>query len=138
MLIFVWHTPFDSVTLKPLCVSTTPIVSQLAPITQVSMAAPSHQKAPPRMEVQHALIDKDFDRYVLASGCDRQFVTLPVRALEPLAPTHTVRKAQWDARARFNALTADPFVSGVAYFVSADYALMQVVCSEVRSGCRLL
>ncbi|TYZ57063.1 hypothetical protein PybrP1_000966 [[Pythium] brassicae (nom. inval.)] len=97
------------------------------------MAATSPQKPPPRMEVQRALIDKDFDRYVLASdGVDRQLATLPVRVLEPLAPTHTVRKAQWDARVRFNALTADPFLSGVAYFVSADYELMQVVFSETE------
>lgn len=103
------------------------------------MAHSSSKK--PHMEAQRALIDKDFDRYVLSSGgIDKQLATLPVRVLEPLAAAHIVRKAQWDARVHYNALIADPFLSdaasggsakSVAYFVSAEYELMQVIFSQV-------
>lgn len=99
-----------------------------------------------RMDVQRALIDKDFDRYALAtSGVDKLVAALPAQVLEPLAPAHTVRKAQWDARVHYNALVADPFVSdsngnsakSVAYYVSAEYELMQVIFSKVRCDGRL-
>ncbi|KAG1687972.1 hypothetical protein DVH05_004491 [Phytophthora capsici] len=43
-----------------------------------------------------------------------------------------MRKAQWESRVHYNALVADPFLSksfgaSVAYFVDAEYQLMQVV-----------
>lgn len=107
------------------------------------MAHSSNKK--PHMEVQRALIDKDFDRYALSSGgIEKQLAALSVRVLEPLAAAHIVRKAQWDARVHYNALIADPFLSddvsngnakSVAYFVSADYELMQVIYSQVRAVC---
>lgn len=96
------------------------------------------------MDVQRALLDKDFDRYVLSTeGIEKQFATLPARALAPLDAAQTVRKAQWDARVHHNALVADPFLSedgdtidaadqrSVAYYVSAEYELMQVIYSKV-------
>lgn len=107
-------------------------------------ASMAHSSKKQHMEVQRALIDKDFDRYALSTGgIEKQLATLPVRVLEPLDAAHTVRKALWDARVHYNALLTDPFLSdaassgnakSVAYFISAEYELMQVVFSKVRSG----
>lgn len=56
------------------------------------MAAMSHQKAPPRMEVQRALIDKDFDRYVRANGeVDRPLAALVRQLLTALRNDDTHR-----------------------------------------------
>ncbi|KAH7476224.1 hypothetical protein PRIC1_000236 [Phytophthora ramorum] len=85
------------------------------------------------MEVDRALIDKDFDSYVLASdGIDKRAIALPVPALTPLDASLSMRKAQWESRVHHNALASDPFLSksfgaSVAYFVDAEYQLMQVV-----------
>ncbi|TMW57256.1 hypothetical protein Poli38472_003181 [Pythium oligandrum] len=84
------------------------------------------------MEIKRDLVDKDFDRYVLAvDGVHRQETLLQSAVLEPLDATKTTRKAQWEARVHYNALTADPFRSDaertVAYYVDAEYQIVQVV-----------
>ncbi|GMF14463.1 unnamed protein product [Phytophthora fragariaefolia] len=85
------------------------------------------------MQVDRALVDKDFDRYVLAvDGVSKHATALPVAVLAPLDASHSMRKAQWEARVHHNALAADPFLgrsfgAGVAYFVDAEYQLVQVV-----------
>uniref|UniRef100_K3WL13 Uncharacterized protein n=1 Tax=Globisporangium ultimum (strain ATCC 200006 / CBS 805.95 / DAOM BR144) TaxID=431595 RepID=K3WL13_GLOUD len=97
------------------------------------------------MSVDRTLLDKDFDRYVLSTaGVEKQTAALPTSALVPLSAVQTVRKAQWDARVHYNALVADPFLSqgakdgeaqrqrSVAYYVSAEFELMQVIFSEVE------
>ncbi|KAF1336746.1 hypothetical protein FI667_g119, partial [Globisporangium splendens] len=98
------------------------------------------------MSVDRALLDKDFDRYVLSTtGVEKQTTALPTSALAPLNAVQTVRKAQWDARVHYNALVADPFLSqeeaeeeeaqrqrSVAYYVSAEFELMQVIFSKAE------
>ncbi|OWZ01259.1 hypothetical protein PHMEG_00027392, partial [Phytophthora megakarya] len=84
------------------------------------------------MQVNRSLIDKDFDRYVLAEGVAKYATALPMTVLPPLDAGQRMRKAQWESRVHHNALTADPFMSrsfgaSVAYFVDADYHLVQVV-----------
>lgn len=85
------------------------------------------------MQVNRALVDKEFDRYVLAiDGVSRRSAALPVAALTPLDAGQSMRKAQWESRVHHNALAADPFLgksfgAGVAYFVDAEYQLVQVV-----------
>ncbi|KAK1941786.1 NudC domain-containing protein 1 [Phytophthora citrophthora] len=85
------------------------------------------------MQVDRSLIDKDFDRYVLATdGVFKRTTALTSTVLIPLDAGQSMRKAQWEARVHYNALTADPFLSksfgaSVAYFVDAEYQLMQVV-----------
>ncbi|POM64887.1 Hypothetical protein PHPALM_19523, partial [Phytophthora palmivora] len=85
------------------------------------------------MQVNRSLIDKDFDRYVLATDeVVKRATTLPITALTPLDAGQSMRKAQWESRVHYNALAADPFLSksfgaSVAYFVDAEYHLVQVV-----------
>ncbi|ETK96196.1 hypothetical protein F441_01038 [Phytophthora nicotianae CJ01A1] len=85
------------------------------------------------MQVDRSLIDKDFDRYVLATdGISKRATALSVPALTPLDAGQSMRKAQWESRAHYNALIADPFLCNsfeatVAYFVDAEYRLMQIV-----------
>ncbi|GMF12382.1 unnamed protein product [Phytophthora lilii] len=88
------------------------------------------------MQVDRSLIDKDFDRYVLATdGIAKRAAALPSAVLTPLDATQSMRKAQWESRVRYNALASDPFLgksfcAGVAYFVDAEYQLVQVVDRE--------
>ncbi|KAL3668493.1 hypothetical protein V7S43_006576 [Phytophthora oleae] len=85
------------------------------------------------MRVDRSLIDKDFDRYVLATdGISKRSAALPGTVLTPLDAGKSMRKAQWESRVHYNALAVDPFLSksfgaGVAYFLDAEYQLMQVV-----------
>ncbi|KAF4322380.1 hypothetical protein BBO99_00002983 [Phytophthora kernoviae] len=94
------------------------------------------------MQVDRTLIDKDFDRYVLATdGVTKHITTLPTEVLIPLDAGQSMRKAQWESRVHYNALSADPFLSksfgaSVAYFVNAEYELMQVV-DRKTDGTRL-
>lgn len=85
------------------------------------------------MDVDRSLIDKDFDRYVLATdGISKRAASLSAPTLIPLDAGQSTRKAQWESRAHYNALIADPFLcssfgASVAYFVDTEYQLMQVV-----------
>ncbi|KAE9355197.1 hypothetical protein PF008_g4186 [Phytophthora fragariae] len=85
------------------------------------------------MHVNRALVDQEFDRYVLATdGISKRVAALPVAPLAPLDADQSMRKAQWDSRVHYNALAADPFLgrsfdAGVAYFVDAEYQIVQVV-----------
>ncbi|KAG6617858.1 mitochondrial inner membrane protein oxa1 [Phytophthora cinnamomi] len=85
------------------------------------------------MQVDRALVDKEFDRYLLAvDGISKHAAALSVAALAPLDAVQSLRKAQWESRVHHNALAADPFLggsfgAGVAYFVDAEYQLVQVV-----------
>jgi hypothetical protein len=85
------------------------------------------------MQVNRSLIDKDFDGYVLASnGLTKRAVALPTPVLTPLDASQSMRKAQWESRVHHNALAGDPFLSksfeaSVAYFVDAEYQLVQMV-----------
>lgn len=94
---------------------------------------------PKPMHVNRALVDKDFDRYVLStSNAQRSEIALAVPVLPPQSATPTLRKAQWEARLHHNALAADPFLSSeangkklaVGYFVNSNDELVQVRASE--------
>ncbi|RLN98960.1 hypothetical protein BBJ28_00000948 [Nothophytophthora sp. Chile5] len=95
------------------------------------------------MQVDRVLIDKEFDRYVLSTdGIAKRAAALPVAALTPLDASQSMRKAHWEARVHYNALAADPFLgksfgASVAYFVSADYELMQIIDRKAE-GVKLL
>jgi hypothetical protein len=87
------------------------------------------------MRPLRALVDKDFDRYVLSgAGAAKAGASLSVPALEPLGAAKALRKAQWEARAHHNALASDAFRSGpagaVAYFVNANFELVQVLSAS--------
>lgn len=93
------------------------------------------------MRPDRALVDKDFDRYVLsAQGAAKTGAPLPVPALEPLGAAQALRRAQWEARAHHNALAADPFRCdpavgvAVAYFLDANFELVQVVSTKVGAA----
>ncbi len=96
------------------------------------------------MEIERSLIDKDFDRYVLSSKGTRTFETLlPSTVMEPLDAVKTTRKAHWEARIHHNTLVADPFLSDaldvkVAYFIDAEYRLMQVIGQSVRTSIAII
>ncbi|KAL8005684.1 putative membrane insertase YidC/ALB3/OXA1/COX18, membrane insertase YidC/Oxa1 [Plasmopara halstedii] len=85
------------------------------------------------MKVDRSLIDKNFDRYVLATdGVTKHTIELPVAALPLLNVDQKMRKAQWESRVYYNALTADPFLSRhfaakVLYFVNAEFELVQII-----------
>lgn len=90
------------------------------------------------MRPDRALTDKDFDRYVLSGeGAAKTGAPLSVPALEPLGAARALRKAQWEVRAHHNALASDPFRSdpgvelAVAYFVNANFELVQVVGTKM-------
>ncbi|RMX63520.1 hypothetical protein DD238_006229 [Peronospora effusa] len=95
------------------------------------------------MEVDRTLIDKDFDRYVLATdGITKCATALPIEVLTPLNADATMRKAHWESRVHSNALTADPFLSqsygaSVAYYVNAEYQLVQVVGDKTSTQVKL-
>ncbi|CAH0518082.1 unnamed protein product [Peronospora belbahrii] len=85
------------------------------------------------MEVNRTLVDKNFDCYELATDGIRRYATvLSIEALKPLGVSENMRKAHWESRVHYNALTADPFLSqsedtSVAYYVNAEYQLVQVM-----------
>lgn len=95
---------------------------------------------PKPMHVNRALVDKDFDRYVLSTfNAQRSESALAVPVLPPQSAASTLRKAQWEARLHHNALAADPFLSSseansknlaIGYFINANDELMQVRASE--------
>ncbi|KAG7400326.1 hypothetical protein PHYBOEH_006266 [Phytophthora boehmeriae] len=94
------------------------------------------------MQVDRTLVDKDFDRYVLATdGVTKRVTALPIEVLPPLDAGQSLRKAQWESRVHYNALACDPLMSksvgaSVAYFVNAEYELMQIVDHDT-DGTRL-
>ncbi|CAI5733235.1 unnamed protein product [Peronospora destructor] len=95
------------------------------------------------MEVERTLVDKDFDRYVLATdGVTKCATALSIEVLAPLDAGASMRKAHWESRVHYNALTIDPFLSqsygaSVAYYVNAEYQLVQVVGDKTTIGVKL-
>ncbi|TDH74269.1 hypothetical protein CCR75_006344 [Bremia lactucae] len=92
------------------------------------------------MEVNHSLVDKDFDRYVLAAnGIAKHAIPLPVAALMPLDAEQSLLKAKRISRLNYNALTVDPFLcqslaANVAYFVNGEYQLMQIIDCKINGA----
>ena len=93
------------------------------------------EKKKAHMQVNRALIDKDFDRYVLSSqGVLKQEAALHHAVLSPLDPSAVVRKAQWDSRAHHNSLALESFQSdatkSTVYFVNDQFELLKTTHSQ--------